>query len=241
MLFHEKIKVFYHPVSNRKLQASHHPHRLITLEGIDGSGKDVQSALLIAHLESKKLRVVATREPGGTFVGEQIRPILLNGAEMSPLTELLLLSAARHELICKIIRVAFAKNKWVVCTRFFDSTYAYQGGGRQLPKAIIDSILSLTVQDIIPDVTFLLDISFQQALQRKKNAGVKLDRFEKQGESFYRRVSKCYLKMAREKPDRIVVVDASRSIQEISETVNKTVDNMFFPSSHKSKFDSFTL
>ncbi len=185
--------------------------RFITLEGIEGVGKTTQLAEVAAALRARGLEVVETREPGGTALGEGIRALLLDKAlpAMAPLTELLLVFAARAEHVEKVIRPALAAGRWVVCDRFTDATYAYQGGGRGLPQASIATLEALVQRGLEPDLSLLFDAPVEIALGRAKSRGGD-DRFEAERTEFFARVREAYRERARAAPARFRIVDATR-------------------------------
>lgn len=186
--------------------------RFITLEGIEGVGKTTQLAEVAAALRARGLEVVETREPGGTALGEGIRALLLDKAlpAMAPLTELLLVFAARAEHLEKVIRPALAAGRWVVCDRFTDATYAYQGGGRGLPQASIATLEALVQRGLEPDLSLLFDAPVEIALGRAKSRGGDDDRFEAERAEFFARVREAYRERARAAPARFRIVDATR-------------------------------
>jgi dTMP kinase len=184
--------------------------RLVTVEGIEGVGKSTQVRLLAEHLREAGLRVVETREPGGTEIGEGIRALLLRptAAPMEAETELLLLFAARSEHLARVVRPALAEGVWVVCDRFTDASYAYQGGGRGIPPERIAVLEDLVQGSLKPDLTLLLDAPLDLALSRARSRGSS-DRFEREGQRFFEAVRAAYLERARRDPGRIRVIDAS--------------------------------
>ncbi|HJP35647.1 MAG TPA: dTMP kinase [Gammaproteobacteria bacterium] len=184
--------------------------RFITFEGAEGVGKSTQCAMLAEALERERIcDIELTREPGGTALGEAIRALLLDPAlpAMDGTAELLLMFAARAEHLGRVIRPALAQGRWVICDRFTDATYAYQGGGRSLDTAAIATLESLVVGDFSPDLTIVLDLDVEVALERAARRA-KLDRFEKEKPAFFERVRQTYLQRAAAYPERIVVVDA---------------------------------
>lgn len=191
----------------------------ITLEGGEGAGKSTQLVAIKDWLQGRGYEVVVTREPGGTEVGERIREILLNHSEdISVEAETMLMFAARAEHLARVIRPALAAGKTVLCDRFTDATYAYQGGGRGLALSRIAELEQWVQGDLRPDLTILLDISVEAGLQRAKTRGAP-DRFERESHAFLERVRKTYLGRAREEQARIRVVDASPMPSEVTQTV----------------------
>ena len=187
----------------------------ITLEGGEGAGKSTSLAFVREFLEQSGRRVVVTREPGGTPQGEKIRELLLHGREnMDVDTELLLMFAARAEHLARIIRPALADGVCVLCDRFTDATYAYQGGGRGVPEARIRILEDWVQQGLRPDLTLLLDIPVAQGLVR---AGLRSapDRFEREKIDFFERVRNTYLAAAASEPQRVRVIDAACDIPQV--------------------------
>ncbi|MDA8389711.1 MAG: dTMP kinase [Gammaproteobacteria bacterium] len=188
----------------------------ITLEGIDGSGKTTQIATLAKRLRAQGHDVVLTREPGGTAVGERLRTVLLESADMQPRTELLLMFAARLENLAQIVLPALALGRIVLCDRYLDATYAYQGYGRRLPLPLIDELVrSLAVPQ--PDLTLLLDLPPETALARRCDR--RIDRIEAADPAFFKRVRQGYLARAEAAPERIVVVDGARAFHYVEEAL----------------------
>lgn len=189
--------------------------KFITLEGIDGAGKSTHQAWLadVIHKRGRALRV--TREPGGTKLGEELRRILLNPEySMHAETEVLLMFAARREHIDKVIEPALARGEWVVCDRFTDATFAYQGGGRGVDWQHLEMLEQWAQRGLQPDLTLLFDLAPEVGRLRARGAR-SADRFEQEQDDFYRRVQAAYLRRAADAPARIKVVDAARSIEEI--------------------------
>ena len=184
----------------------------ITLEGGEGAGKSTSLAFVREFLEQAGRRVVVTREPGGTPLGEEIRELLLHGREnMDVDTELLLMFAARAEHLARVIRPTLAEGACVVCDRFTDATYAYQGGGRGVPEARIRILEDWVQQGLRPDITLLLDIPVKQGLGRAGQRSAP-DRFEREKIDFFERVRNHYLAAAASEPQRIRVIDAACDI-----------------------------
>ncbi|MFH0919829.1 MAG: dTMP kinase [Fibrobacterota bacterium] len=195
--------------------------RLVTFEGIDGCGKTTQLLRLRKILVSRKVRCIVTREPGGTRTAEQIRVIILNPANkaLSSRAELLLYLAARAQHVEEIIAPALAAGRTVLSDRFFDATFAYQGGGRSLPMDEIHKMNRFACAGIVPDLTFLFDLPAKAALQRiYKGRGVK-DRMEREGARFMEKVRKAYLALAKKEPRRFRVIDASKDVKRVATEV----------------------
>nr|WP_251026289.1 dTMP kinase [Exiguobacterium sp. J17977] len=192
----------------------------ITVEGPDGSGKTTQLQLLVRSLTEKGYEVVVTREPGGTKVGNSIREVLLSPEhdEMTPRVEMMLYAASRAQNIDQVIRPALKRGAIVVCDRFVDASIAYQGYGLQYD---LDQILSLNewaTVGIKPDLTFLFDLTPDQASRRMKDRG-QLDRIESRDESFHQRVYDGFKKLLEQHPDRMVRIDANATIEMIQDEV----------------------
>ena len=187
----------------------------ITLEGGEGAGKSTSLAFVREFLEQAGRRVLVTREPGGTPLGEQIRELLLHGRDsMDVDTELLLMFAARAEHLARVIRPTLAEGACVVCDRFTDATYAYQGGGRGVPEARIRILEDWVQQGLRPDLTLLLDIPVEQGLGRAGQRSAP-DRFEREKIDFFERVRNRYLAAAASEPQRIRVIDATCDIPQV--------------------------
>ncbi len=190
--------------------------RLVTVDGGEGAGKTTQIGFMREYLERRGYRVVTTREPGGTSLGEEIRALLLGHRDggMTLAAETLLMFAARAEHLAKIIRPALATGCWVLCDRFTDATYAYQGGGRGLPLERIAVLEDWVQGELRPDLTLLLDVPIATGLMRAGRRGV-ADRFEREDVDFFERVRAIYLERAAREPDRYRVVDASQSVEAV--------------------------
>jgi len=204
--------------------------RFIVFEGVDGSGKSTQAFLLTKYLGERKMRVVATREPGGTSVGEQMREILLDpgGEELAPQCELLLYMASRAQHVKRVIRPALESGANVVCERYNWSSIAYQGYAGGLPVKTIEEIGALATGGLEPDLTILLDLDPELAAGREMAPfGAGADRIEKKGIEFQRKVREGFLELARSHPERSRVVDATRAPKEIHEEIRKLADDVF--------------
>ena len=196
--------------------------KFITFEGIDGAGKSTHIAGVVEFLRARGLTVVATREPGGTSLGEQLRELLLH-EPMHLETEALLMFAARREHLDKVIEPALERGDWVVCDRFSDATYAYQSGGRGLDKAKFAVLEQWVHGHLHPDLTLLFDLSPTLAGDRIAAQGRDLDRFEQEKTDFHLRVRQAYLERAEANSQRIRVVNAAQPIPEIKNMVEKEV------------------
>lgn len=196
--------------------------RFITFEGIDGAGKSTQHEWLIEYLRAQGTDVVATREPGGTSLGERLRDVLLSEA-MHLDTEALLMFAARREHIELVIQPALNRGAWVVCDRFVDASMAYQGGGRGLSAIRLAELAHWTVGDLTPDLTFLFDLPVETALARLQTATQNPDRFERENTDFFGRVRASYLSIASANPDRVRIIDASLGQTEIQVILKQSI------------------
>ena len=188
----------------------------ITLEGGEGVGKSTAIAFIKKYFAEKKVACVFTREPGGTKTGERIRDILLTNDEEAifPETELLLMFAARAQHIAQIIKPALSAGKTVVSDRFTDSSFAYQGGGRQIPTEQIQTVANLVQGNLEPDLTLLFDVPVGIGLNRINHRGGK-DRIEQESTAFFKCVQKAYLDRAKQFPKRFVIIDASQSLEKV--------------------------
>ena len=202
------------------------PGRFITLEGGEGVGKSTQVRRLIAALEKEKIKAVATREPGGSPGAEDIRNLLVNGepGRWDPLTETLLMFAARADHVKTTIGPALLAGKWVICDRFTDSTYAYQGVGRSVPRETIRRIESVVLDDFRPDFTLILDLPVEQGLARADKRGTGETRFEKFDTEFHEKLRKAFLDIAKRNPDRCAVIDAAQSEDVVAEAIWKQIN-----------------
>ncbi len=197
---------------------------LVTFEGGEGCGKSTQIKLFIKFLEEQKLNFILSREPGGCVLGEKIRAILLHSKEdMSALSEFFLFCANRAEHVKEVIKPALEEGKIVVIDRYYDSSLAYQGYAGNLDIKKLKNITAFATDNVVPDLTFLLDISYEEGFGRKaKDENLKnLDRIEQRDRAYHEKVRQGYLKLAKEEPNRFVVIDASKSLEEIHEEIIK--------------------
>jgi dTMP kinase len=198
--------------------------RLISFEGIEGSGKSTQVKLLGDYLVTKGHKVLTTLEPGGTGIGAKIRSLLLEPQNhMDPLTELILYYASRAQHVREVIYPAILGNTVVITDRFTDSTVAYQGYARGIDLSIIRTLDEIVVPDLKPFLTFLLDLDVEEGLRRNRHAR-KEDRFEMETIEFHTRVRKGFLQIAAEEPERIKVLDASLSAEEVASEVRRIIE-----------------
>jgi dTMP kinase len=204
--------------------------RFVTFEGGEGAGKSTQITQAAAWLRGRGVEVVVTREPGGTPRAERLRAMLLeHDAEPMPQAcELLLMFAARVTHVDNLVRPAVARGAWVLCDRFTDATYAYQGGGRGLPVAQIDALAGIAHPDLWPDLTLLLDLPVDAGLARAslRNGDDGPDRFEAEQRAFFERVRGTYLARARQDPGRFRVIDAARPVDDVSADVRAAVEHL---------------
>jgi len=195
--------------------------RFISFEGIDGAGKSTQHAWLVDHLRRQGKTVVATREPGGTPLGEKLRALLL-AEPMHLETEALLMFAARREHVAQVIEPALARGEWVICDRFVDASFAYQGGGRGLDWEKLQLLSNWVLGELQPDLTLIFDAPVEIAQKRLHAATTKPDRFEQEQAAFFERVRAAYLRIARENPQRVRLIDATQT----PENINKELENI---------------
>ncbi len=204
----------------------------ITFEGPDGSGKSTQITLLSDYLQAQGRRVYRTREPGGTPIGDQIRDVLhdVSNTEMRAVTEILLYSASRAQLVAQVIKPMLAEGRIVLCDRYADSAYAYQGYGRQLDMAMLQSITQFATQTLKPDLTIYLDLPVEDGLMRKRKANDagegELNRMDRQTRDFYERVRQGYLQMAQAEAERWTVIDARQSVEQIQREICAAVSKL---------------
>ena len=196
----------------------------LTLEGLDGAGKSTHVDWLVARLQAHGLDVVCTREPGGTPLGETLRGMLL-AEPMHLKTETLLMFAARCEHLETVIRPALARGAWVLCDRFTDATFAYQGGGRELGGAAVETLEAWVHPDQQPDRTWLFDVPLEVARARLSATRI-LDRFEKEDEAFFLRTRQAYHLRVDADPERFTVVDATHSIDAIREALQREIETL---------------
>jgi dTMP kinase len=198
--------------------------RFITLEGIEGAGKSTVARFVRDWLTARGKTVCATREPGGTPLAERVRELVLNrqGEAIAPVTETLLMFAARGLHLENLIRPALARGEWVVCDRFTDATRAYQGAGRGVSSEWIERLAEQVQRGLQPDCTLLLDLPVSLGLERvRQRSGTSkpTDRFEEEPARFFERVREAYLTLARAEPHRIRIIDASRSVPEVQSQI----------------------
>jgi len=199
----------------------------ITFEGPDGSGKSTQISLTAQYLQNLGHNVLLTREPGGSRIGDQIRTVLhdVTNTEMDPRAEVLLYSASRAQLVAQVILPHLQAGGVVVCDRYADSTFAYQGFGRQLDFEALQLITAFATQALKPDITIYLDLEVEQGLQRKVSANSagkgELNRMDRLAVDFHRRVRQGYLKMARAEPERWLVINACDTVDNVQQQIRQ--------------------
>ncbi len=201
--------------------------RFIVIEGLEGAGKSTAIATVYQWIISKGHQVVQTREPGGTALAEQIRTMVksIQTEQIAPETELLLMYAARSQLLANVIRPALQADQWVLADRHDLSSRAYQGGGRQIPHEIIDQIRAVVVKETRPDLTLYLDIDPAIGLSRAVARGA-LDRIEQEQLAFFQRTRQRYLEIAHSEPN-IVIIDASQSLAQVQQSLITTLEQWF--------------
>jgi dTMP kinase len=200
---------------------------LITFEGIEGCGKSTQVDLLFNYLANKGYKIIKTREPGGTVYGEALRDVALRkNFEVSPLSELLTIMAIRAQHVEEIIMPALQDRAIVLCDRFVDASYAYQGYGRGIDLGIIETLNRLVTKGIRPNLTVLIDCAAGLGLKRKAKNDRSLDRFEKENLSFHRKIRNAYLKLADEDKKRFFVVDGKARVEEVHKIIKEKVESL---------------
>ena len=199
--------------------------KFISIEGVEGAGKSTNIEAIKQYLVGKEIDFVVTREPGGTVLAEKIRRLLLHVSDDAPaeLTELLLIFAARAQHIEKVIQPALENGRSVICDRFTDATYAYQGGGRGLKTSVIAELESMVQGELRPDLTIILDLDPEAGLLRAKERG-ELDRFETEKDEFFEKVRSAYLDIAISNPDRCFVINAGQSIEQVRADIINLLD-----------------
>ena len=195
--------------------------KFITFEGIDGAGKSTHIGFVADLLRSRGLTVVTTREPGGTALGEALREVLLH-QQMHLETEAMLMFAARREHLAQVIEPALARGDWVISDRFSDATFAYQGGGRQLPLAKLEALEQWVHPHLQPDLTLLFDVPLEVARERL-DATRTLDKFEQEKSDFFTATRAEYLRRASQFSLRFQIIDATRTIAEIQQTLTEII------------------
>ena len=201
--------------------------KFITVEGTEGVGKSTNMAFVEDYLKQAGIDVVVTREPGGTPLSEKIRDMLLDARQVaiSEDTELLMMFAARAQHLNELIIPALEKGQWVLCDRFTDASYAYQGGGRGIDESRIADLEQWVQGNLRPDLTLLLDMPIDEGLERagKRSAP---DRFEQEKQDFFEKVRNCYLDRAKRYPERFRVVDARPAIEQVQQQITEALESL---------------
>jgi dTMP kinase len=199
---------------------------LITFEGLDYSGKSTQAKLLHEYLKRKKIKSILLREPGGTKISEKIRDILLDREhlEMTPLTEFMLFSASRSQLVSEVIKPHLKKGYVVICDRYYDSSAAYQAYGGSLDPKSVHSVNNIATGSLKPDLTFLIDISPRKAFSRSGKRGNIMDRMEAKNPAFYNRVYRGFIDIANRNRKRFVVIKGTLTIEQVQKRILETVN-----------------
>ena len=201
----------------------------ISFEGPEGGGKSTHVAELASRLRAEGKTVLVTREPGGTKLAEQIRALVREEVEDPPVTrsEVLLFLAARAQVVSQVIKPALARGEWVICDRFADSTFAYQGYGRGIDVRLLKELNDFATEGLKPDLTILLDVPLEvsraRLAERQKATDTKADRIEQAGETFHRHLREGFLELAKAEPERFVVIDSSGDRAEVDEKIIKAV------------------
>lgn len=202
--------------------------KFITIEGTEGVGKTTNIQFIQSWLKAKQIAFEATREPGGTPLAEEIRQTLLRPRDepVCDKAELLLMFAARAQHLSQVIEPSLSAGNWVLCDRFTDATYAYQGAGREMDNQIISQLEAIVQGELKPDLTLILDIPVELGLKRAGERG-DLDRFEQEKTVFFNRVRDCYLQIANFDPQRCVIIDASLSLSRVQEQIEIALENFW--------------
>ena len=201
----------------------------ITIEGVEGVGKSTNIEFIKQYLGNLNIDYLVTREPGGTLLAENIRDLLLSIGDDSPveLCELLLIFSARAQHIEKVIEPALKGGTWVICDRFTDATYAYQGGGRGMNAKLISELETMVQGSLRPDLTIILDLDPETGLSRARNRG-ELDRFEREHVDFFMKVREVYLQIAANYPERCAVINAGNELDEVSRDIELLLKTRLF-------------
>ena len=202
--------------------------KFITIEGMEGAGKSTNLDYVINFFQQRDIEFTATREPGGTEISEKIRQLLLDHhrESLAPLAELMLIFAARAQHIDKVIRPALEAGQWVICDRFTDATYAYQGEGRELGGKKVETLERFVQQDLQPDLTIILDVPVTLSAARVKQRGGELDRFEVEGSDFFQRVRDAYHQRVSVAPERYALIDASQSLAQVQTELQNILEQL---------------
>ncbi len=196
--------------------------QFITLEGVEGAGKSSQIDCIRTLIESAGHEVITTREPGGTKLAEAIRALLLDGDDMPAMTELLLMFAARSSHVEERIRPAIESGQWVICDRFVDASYAYQGAGRGIDAQVVNALEGMTLKGLAPDLTLIFDLPVEVGFERTRLRGQQ-NRFDHEETAFMNRIRDAYKYRAAKHPERYRVIDASAPMKDVSALVEKEI------------------
>ena len=199
--------------------------RFITLEGMDGAGKSTHVAWIAEQLRARGHAVLVTREPGGTPLAERLRELVLT-EPMDPIAETMLLFAARADHVQRVIDPALRAGTWVLCDRFTDATFAYQGGGKGVAAELIAHLAQVSHDGLLPDLTLVFDCPYEVSRERLSRTARAPDRFEREDRGFFERVRQEYLGLARSYPERIRVVDASRSVDDVKKEIQEELSTL---------------
>ncbi len=199
--------------------------KFITFEGVDGAGKSTHVEWFANELRSSGRAVLVTREPGGSQLAEKLRDLVLH-EPMDAVTETLLMFTARDDHLKKCILPALSAGTWVVCDRFTDATFAYQGGGKGVDAGLIDSLAKIVHSGTHPDCTLVFDCPYEVSRERMAKSGRALDRFEREGQAFFERVRNAYLATARTEPGRVRVVDSTLTLEAIRAELRSVINGL---------------
>lgn len=194
--------------------------RFITVEGVDGAGKSTHVAWIAERLRAMGHKVIVTREPGGTPLAERLRELVL-AQHMDAVTETMLLFAARADHVGQVIAPALQAGTWVLCDRFTDATFAYQGGGKGVPAELIAHLAQVSHDGLLPDRTLVFDCPYDVSRGRLSGTGRAPDRFEREDREFFERVRQAYLALARSDPERVRVIEAVGSVSDIQKQIEE--------------------
>ena len=194
--------------------------RFISLEGVDGAGKSTHVAWIAERLRARGHGLLVTREPGGTPLAERLRELVL-ALPMDPIAETMLLFAARADHVQREIAPALEAGTWVLCDRFTDATFAYQGGGKGVAAELIAHLALVSHDGLLPDLTLVFDCPYEVSRERLRQTGREPDRFEREDRPFFERVRQAYLALARTHPERIRVIDATGSVDNVKKMVDE--------------------
>lgn len=199
--------------------------KFLTLEGVDGAGKSTHQKFIADLLATRAPHVIVTREPGGTDLAERLRETILKD-ELTPILETLLIFAARADHVARVIVPALEAGTWVVCDRFTDATYAYQGAGKGVPRELIERLAVAAHPGLVPDRTLVFDCSYDTARERLARSGKALDRFERAERAFFERVRAAYVDRAKSERERVRLIDAGAALAEIRKTLERHLSDL---------------